>query len=117
MTLNIYLTTVPETAAGATRFFHSSPYTTPSVLSETSFKSQPVLGTAAMFRDYVWHDGEEVKEGRKYLLRTDVMFERVEAFDEERVWGGLTEEERARRCVGMAEGLEDGGSSEEAIRW
>jgi len=70
-----------------------------------------------MFRDYIWHDGEEVKEGRKFLLRTDVMYERVEEWSEERVWKGLGSEEKGRRALLVAEGLEDSGSSEEAIRW
>lgn len=65
-----------------------------------------------MFRDYVWHDGEEVKEGRKYLLRTDVMFERVRDWVEERIWGGLSKEDRGRKALCIAEGLEDSGAGE-----
>lgn len=70
-----------------------------------------------MFRDDIWHDGEELRAGRKYLLRTDVMFERIEEWSEERVWKGLSGEEKGRRALRIAEGLEDAGKGGEAVGW
>ena len=84
MTLNMYLATVPSSHAGATRILHRE---TESDLAEgrplqVVGKVQPVQGSAALFRDELWHDGEEVKEGCiKWLLRTDVMYERAVKFD------------------------------------
>ena len=112
MTINIYLASIPSSSAGATRFL--SP--TQDVLAAV----QPVLGQALLFRDDVWHDGEEVKQGVKYLLRTDVMYWRDEEFDFERLCEGDAEmgsEKRGRRALAIAEGLEDAGRGEEAVVW
>lgn len=72
-----------------------------------------------VFRDTVWHDGEDVrgKGASKYLLRTDVMFERECVWNEERVWGGLGKEVRGRRCLEVAAGLEDAERGGEAVGW
>ena len=34
----------------------------------------PATGTALLFRHECWHQGNEVKEGIKYILRTDVFY-------------------------------------------
>lgn len=34
----------------------------------------PEAGTALVFRHELWHEGAEVSSGRKYVLRTDVMY-------------------------------------------
>lgn len=34
---------------------------------------QPRRGTLLMFRHHLWHEGQEVTSGRKYVLRTDVL--------------------------------------------
>jgi hypothetical protein len=72
-----------------------------------------------VFRDDLWHDGEELLEGKKWLLRTDIMFTREKEFDwhllcERNGWG---KEEKGRHALKLAEGLEDAGSSAEAVGW
>jgi hypothetical protein len=116
----MYLNTVPSSAGGATRFLASPPSSyDPSVPRVVLTKSQPVLGSAAIFRDDLWHDGEELLEGQKWLLRTDVMYRREKDFDFEEFCGkrALGREERGRKALGVAEGLEDAGCTGEAVRW
>lgn len=43
---------------------------------------QPVLGSASVFRDTAWHDGEELLGGVKELMRTDFVFKRVEGAED-----------------------------------
>ena len=38
----------------------------------TSIK--PVIGYALLFNHDCWHEGEELSDGRKYVLRTDIMY-------------------------------------------
>lgn len=127
MTLNMYLNTVPSSCGGATRFM-SPPGPEESGADWSKYTVQlavqPVLGSALLFRDDVWHDGEEVTKGVKYLLRTDVMYWRqkpigdglkgFEAFCEGKSWG---DEERARKMLSFAEALEDAKRSEDAVRY
>lgn len=55
--------------------------------------------------------------GVKYLLRTDVMYVRDEAFDFERLCRGMGDEGKGRKALGIAEGLEDAGRGNEAVGW
>jgi hypothetical protein len=125
-TINIYLNTVADKNGGATRFLKSS---NTALESEANFfqgphtvvtKVQPVLGTAAIFRDTVLHDGEELVAGEKWLLRTDIMYQRKLSFDFERVVGRLglsTDEEKGEKALKIALALEDAGNRDEAVRW
>jgi hypothetical protein len=126
LSVNIYLNTIPSTSFGSTRILKSpfqpgsdaAPFPLPAITpDQILFKIQPVLGTAAIFRDTVWHDGEELLEGEKFLLRTDVMYEREEEFDFERLYGKLGDREKGEKALGIAEGLEDAGNREEAVKW
>ncbi|KAF2705741.1 hypothetical protein K504DRAFT_536726 [Pleomassaria siparia CBS 279.74] len=110
MTVNIYLNTVPECCGGATRALASPD-------SAYSPKIQPVLGSAAIFRDTVWHDGEELSSGEKYLLRTDVMYRRQIPFDFDTLHVRLNNEEKAVKAMMIAEALEDAGNGTEAVEW
>lgn len=112
MTVNMYLNTVPEEHQGATRFL--APLSSPSIVLA---KVQPVLGIAAIFRDNVWHDGEELLGREKYLLRTDLMYRRVVEFDFEKIYGKLDDEGKGMEMLGIAQKLEDSGQSEEAVKW
>jgi hypothetical protein len=109
MTLNIYLNAVPEEHYGTTRFLSST--------QEILAKVQPTLGQGLLFRDDIWHDGEELLSGVKYLLRTDVMYVRERDFDFEGLYGVLDEEGKGRKALGIAERLEDAGRGGEAVGW
>jgi 2OG-Fe(II) oxygenase superfamily len=120
MSVNIYLNDVPELHKGATRILqhphpgHEPIYDTPlTVLG----KIQPVQGTASIFRDTLWHDGEELLAGEKYLLRTDVMYEREGDFDFERVCKGLDGSAKANKALEISYALADGGNLPEAEAW
>jgi hypothetical protein len=97
MTLNLYLATVSFSTGAATRFLSSD--------QQVITKIQPGLGQALMFRDDVWHDGEEPSEDVEYLLRTDFTYARDEAFDFEWLCRGMSDEEKERKALGIAEGV------------
>jgi hypothetical protein len=59
MTVNIYLNSVPVEWNGATRILDEG------VAGGVLGKVQPVLGMAAVFRDCLFHDGEELIGGEK----------------------------------------------------
>jgi hypothetical protein len=117
MTVNIYLNSVARAAGGATRVLDRS------VPGETEGEFgvlgavQPVLGAASVFRDSLFHDGEVLREGVKYLLRTDIVFEREEEFDFEGLYRGLSKKEKGNKALEIARRLEDGGSGGEAVWW
>jgi hypothetical protein len=119
LTVNIYLNTVPESAGGATRVLSSpsSPNFSANEKFEVLGSCQPVQGTAAVFRDSLFHDGEVLREGKKFLLRTDIVFKRDKPFDFERMYGELNKEERGRKAMDLAVEFEDGGNMDEAYLW
>lgn len=65
LTFMVYLNDCPR--GGETNFFSL----------ERSVK--PSTGTALLFNHHLLHEGAEVTEGRKYALRTDLMYRRVGA--------------------------------------
>lgn len=138
LTINIYLNTVAEENGGATRFLFPpragkrGPDEIDILNPVVVEKARPVLGTAVLFRDDVWHDGEELTCSRggdgeevvKWLLRTDVMFRReieieggLKAFETWCTGKGWGREEMGRKALAFAEGLEDAGFGEEAVVW
>ena len=44
--------------------------------ASTTASIGPAAGSAVIFDHDLWHDGESVTEGTKYVMRTDVMYER-----------------------------------------
>jgi hypothetical protein len=119
MTVNIYLNTLSLEQGGATRILRA-PTINASKASEKPEvlgKIQPVQGSASVFRDSLYHDGEAVLAGEKYLLRTDILFTRDEPFDLDKACAGLSDEEKGRKALGLAVRLVDGGNSMVAVRW
>jgi len=45
-------------------------------------KIRPVAGMALVFNHHMMHEGERVKAGKKYIMRSDVMFRRVPQISE-----------------------------------
>mmetsp|Transcript_14877 Transcript_14877/g.15594 ORF Transcript_14877/g.15594 Transcript_14877/m.15594 type:complete len:277 (+) Transcript_14877:52-882(+) len=84
-TVNIYLNGDGDFVGGSTRFYQSVDRKSRKNGSDSKIEEARVLpsaGRCVIFRqpnaaDYL-HDGEEVTEGIKYLLRTDVMYRRNE---------------------------------------
>lgn len=68
-TVMIYLNAPPAFTGGRTRFYASSRRGQP-----PTEVLVPQCGMAAVFDHDLWHDGEPVVSGTKYVLRTDVMY-------------------------------------------
>ena len=118
MTVNLYLNDVPLSAGGATRFLDLfSPVEQEGCRYKILAEIRPVKGSAALFRELVYHDGAPLKEGVKYLLRTDVMFERDIPMDFGSMYGTLDNEGKGRKALDLAQRLEDSGSKNEAVLW
>ena len=117
MTVNMYLNTVPRSHGGATRVLD------PRIPGDGAEKHkvlclvQPELGSASVFRDSLFHDGEELSAGVKYLLRSNIMFEREKEFDFEGLYSELSSQDRGAKALEIAQRLEDGGNGDDAIRW
>jgi len=64
-TFMIYLNDVAE--SGATRFLDKK-------VDETLVKIQPKTGSVLVFQHDIWHDGETLNQGEKYIIRSDIMY-------------------------------------------
>lgn len=71
LTLQIYLDDDPERRGGRTRFYQSRQ-------GGDLMAVEPRVGRAIIFDHALWHDGEPVTRGQKHVLRTDVMYRRVQ---------------------------------------
>lgn len=69
LTLMLYLNDASEFAGGATRFY-SDRWT-----DRVDRHVAPRAGMGILFDHGLWHDGEAVSTGTKYVLRTDVLYE------------------------------------------
>jgi len=74
LTFMIYLSESKEGSGGATRFFGGSDDSTERL--QPTYKVIPKPGLLLLFHHDNLHDGERVKEGLKYLLRSEVMYKR-----------------------------------------
>lgn len=74
LTLQLYLTDAAAFRGGATRYY-AGRGAGAALLGEV----RPEAGTAVVFDHRLWHDGEPVTGGTKYVLRTDVLYAREEA--------------------------------------
>lgn len=72
LTVQVYLNGQESFVGGHTRFYASAAGGDPTQV----FTAQ--TGMAIVFEHSLWHDGEAVPEGTKYVMRTDVLFEREE---------------------------------------
>lgn len=70
MTFMVYLNDSAEFSGGATRFFANR-----SPDSQTVVQIAPECGTLILFDHSLWHDGEPVTSGEKYILRSDILYE------------------------------------------
>lgn len=68
-------------------------------------------GTALLFYQRTMHEGERVRSGRKYALRSDVIYRRDPASKPQR----SAEQQEARQLFDEAERLESAGQLEAAI--
>ncbi|KAF9066717.1 hypothetical protein BDP27DRAFT_1423621 [Rhodocollybia butyracea] len=115
MTVNIYLNSVSLQDGGSTRVLSAS------AAADGAFpvlaKIHPVKGSAAIFRDSLFHDGETLQGGEKYLLRTDILFSREIPFNLDAACEGLDNETKGKVAYEIAGRLEDGNNATEAIQW
>jgi WD40 repeat protein len=70
LTFMVYLNSSLEFEGGATRFFPSSNSAGTPLASIA-----PQSGTLIVFDHSLWHDGERVTSGMKYIMRSDILYE------------------------------------------
>lgn len=73
LTVLVYLNDQSAFKGGATRFFSSH-----DDANEPILMVAPESGMALLFNHSLWHDGAEIVEGTKYVLRSDLIYRRVE---------------------------------------
>lgn len=77
LTLNIYLNTVEENAKGRTQFIGRDLKASTDVVLDSI---TPIEGSALIFElnnEDILHRGEVLLSGLKYILRSDIMYQRV----------------------------------------
>jgi len=78
LTFMVYLNDAAGFTGGATRYFASRDASAPPLAVV-----RPEVGALVVFGHDVWHEGEAVHGGTKYVLRSDVLYERVDAVEAE----------------------------------
>ncbi|MBL4843991.1 MAG: 2OG-Fe(II) oxygenase, partial [Planctomycetes bacterium] len=71
LTFMLYLNNAESFSGGATRFFDDRQG------ASTLASIRPEQGTVIVFGHDLWHDGQPVPSGTKYVLRSDVLYERI----------------------------------------
>lgn len=74
LTFMVYLNDAAAFGDGHTRFFASRAEDAPITL-----QIAPRAGTLIVFDHSLWHDGEALSRGTKYVLRSDIMYRRVDS--------------------------------------
>lgn len=71
LTFMVYLNSAPDFEGGRTLFFKDK--NTPEIWASYI----PQRGDLIVFDHNLWHEGEQVTAGNKYVLRSDILYERV----------------------------------------
>lgn len=74
LTFMVYLNDADEFSGGKTRFYRER-----RIDSGEFLQVVPRRGTLVAFDHSLWHDGESVRDGTKWVMRSDVMYRRVDA--------------------------------------
>jgi predicted 2-oxoglutarate/Fe(II)-dependent dioxygenase YbiX len=77
LTFMIYLNDGSDFSGGDTLFFANGPRTDPNA-NPVVARLRPKMGTLILFDHRIWHAGETVTSGTKYIMRSDVLFSRIE---------------------------------------
>jgi predicted 2-oxoglutarate/Fe(II)-dependent dioxygenase YbiX len=80
LTFMVYLTNGDDFEGGDTLFFATGPQGGEGE-SNLVARIRPRAGSLILFDHGIWHAGEEVTRGIKYVLRSDLMFRRTQAAD------------------------------------
>jgi WD40 repeat protein len=107
----VYLNSALEFEGGATRFFPSSDATGAPLASVS-----PRAGSLIVFDHSLWHDGEIVTRGMKYIMRSDILYE-SEAPDRSRISGRRdTHSGYVWSVVELADGSLASGGRDKTVR-
>ncbi len=72
LTFMVYLNGGEDFGGGLTRFFESRDPTSKIITAIT-----PQQGALVYFNHDLWHDGQELLHGEKFIMRSDILYERV----------------------------------------
>jgi WD40 repeat protein len=78
LTFMIYLNDGSEFSGGDTLFFANGPRASPDA-NPVVARVRPKMGSLILFDHGIWHAGETVTSGTKYIMRSDVLFRRVDS--------------------------------------
>lgn len=106
MTINIYLN---DTDAGCTRFLEPSN-------KEVIFQCQPQTGKALVFLHNEYHDGDVLRSGSKYLMRTDFMYH-LKHENNGQTSGSNDKRIQAKRLYAQADEFEEKGQYDKAVQF
>lgn len=109
-TFMIYLNEVKD--GGATHFLSDSSNPPRGRILE---KLQPEPGMLLIFQHNIYHEGEELNKGVKYLMRSDIMYELVKIDDEKKKYES-DKRLKAMDLINQAERFEFEGDYENAIK-
>ncbi len=78
LTFMIYLNDGSEFSGGDTLFYANGPRSAPDA-NPVVARVRPKLGSLILFDHGIWHAGETVISGTKYIMRSDVLFRRADS--------------------------------------